>query len=213
MPKTMPKALRLTDAQLILLSRAAKRDDHLVEVDADTKAGALKKVAASLLKRGFLKEAKAKRGQPVCWTDGDARIGLRITDVGLRAIGIEPEAGITSANAKHGDAAAAETKARAQAVGSPRPGSKQALLVELMSRSGGATLDELIGATGWLPHTTRAALTGLRRRGFAIERTARKEGQSAYLIAAAEPEPAPVEKPRAARRRRKNVEASAPASA
>ena len=213
MPKTMHKALRLTDAQLILLSRAAKRNDHLVEVDADTKAGSLKKVAASLLKRGFLEEAKAKRGQPVCWTDGDARISLRITDVGLHAIGIEPQAGTTSPNAKHGDAAAADTKASARAASSPRAGSKQALLVELMSRTGGATLDELIGATGWLSHTTRAALTGLRRRGFAIERTARKEGQSAYLIVAAEPDPAPVGKPRGTRRHRKNLEATAPASA
>ena len=27
---------------------------------------------------------------------------------------------------------------------------------------------ELIAATGWLPHTTRAALTGLRKRGYAV---------------------------------------------
>ena len=30
------------------------------------------------------------------------------------------------------------------------------------------TLDELVASTGWLPHTTRAALTGLRRRGYAV---------------------------------------------
>ena len=30
------------------------------------------------------------------------------------------------------------------------------------------TLAELIAATGWLPHTTRAALTGLRKRGYAV---------------------------------------------
>ena len=27
---------------------------------------------------------------------------------------------------------------------------------------------ELVAATGWLPHTTRAALTGLRKRGYAV---------------------------------------------
>jgi len=32
----------------------------------------------------------------------------------------------------------------------------------------GATLAELVAATGWLPHTTRAALTGLRKRGYAV---------------------------------------------
>ncbi len=32
----------------------------------------------------------------------------------------------------------------------------------------GVTIDELIAATGWLAHTTRAALTGLRNRGYAV---------------------------------------------
>jgi hypothetical protein len=34
-----------------------------------------------------------------------------------------------------------------------------------------ATLDALVKATGWLLHTTRAALTRLRTRGFPIERS------------------------------------------
>ena len=46
-----------------------------------------------------------------------------------------------------------------------------------------------MAATGWLPHTTRAALTGLRKRGYAIERSA-GEGGSVYRIATAEPPPA-----------------------
>jgi DNA-binding MarR family transcriptional regulator len=41
----------------------------------------------------------------------------------------------------------------------------------LLQREEGATLGELIDATGWLPHTTRAALTGLRKKGHAIEKT------------------------------------------
>jgi hypothetical protein len=40
----------------------------------------------------------------------------------------------------------------------------------------------LIAATGWLPHTTRAALTGLRKSGFEIERR-QEDGQgSIYRI-------------------------------
>jgi hypothetical protein len=31
----------------------------------------------------------------------------------------------------------------------------------MLKRSGGATLDEIVKATGWQPHSTRAALTGL----------------------------------------------------
>ena len=52
----------------------------------------------------------------------------------------------------------------------PRAGSKQAQLVAMLMPEAGATLDALIAATGWLPHTVRAALTGLRKRGHAIER-------------------------------------------
>ena len=46
--------------------------------------------------------------------------------------------------------------------------SKQQQLAALIVRDEGATLDQMIAATGWLPHTTRAALTGLKKRGYAI---------------------------------------------
>lgn len=50
---------------------------------------------------------------------------------------------------------------------SPKPPRKVklSLLLELISRKQGATLDELTSATGWLPHTARASITGLRKRG------------------------------------------------
>jgi len=51
---------------------------------------------------------------------------------------------------------------------SPRGGTKIAQVIELLQRREGATLAELVAATGWLPHTTRAALTGLRMRGYAV---------------------------------------------
>jgi hypothetical protein len=45
---------------------------------------------------------------------------------------------------------------------------KQQQLAALVVRDEGATLDQMIAATGWLPHTTRAALTGLKKKGYAI---------------------------------------------
>ena len=51
---------------------------------------------------------------------------------------------------------------------SARAGTKQALLIEMLQRTSGATLAELAQATAWLPHTTRAALTGLRKRGATL---------------------------------------------
>jgi DNA-binding MarR family transcriptional regulator len=63
-----------------------------------------------------------------------------------------------------------------------RTGSKTDAVLELLNRDEGATSAELIEATGWLPHTTRAALTGLRKKGHAIERTKRGD-QTCYRIA------------------------------
>ena len=38
----------------------------------------------------------------------------------------------------------------------------------LLSRAEGATIAQLVAATGWLPHTTRAALTGLKKKGHTV---------------------------------------------
>ncbi len=92
----------------------------------------------------------------------------------------------------------------------PRNGSKQALLVELLSRPEGASLDDLVGATGWLPHTTRAALTGIRRRGYEIERNTTDDGPSRYRVAA--PEPATATKRRRSGPRRGRAKRAAQAS-
>jgi hypothetical protein len=58
------------------------------------------------------------------------------------------------------------------------------LIIKMLSTAEGATIATLMDATGWLSHTTRAALTGLRKRGFVIERR-RGEGAVAptYRIA------------------------------
>lgn len=52
----------------------------------------------------------------------------------------------------------------------PREHTKSNRLLNLMCTDTGASLEEMIEATGWQPHTVRAAITGLRKRGFTIER-------------------------------------------
>ena len=42
-------------------------------------------------------------------------------------------------------------------------------MIGLMQRVDGASLAEMVEQTGWLPHTTHAALTGLRKKGHAIQ--------------------------------------------
>ena len=45
---------------------------------------------------------------------------------------------------------------------------KSDLVIGLLRRTGGATIDEMVAATDWLPHTTRAALTGLKKKGHQV---------------------------------------------
>ena len=67
----------------------------------------------------------------------------------------------------------------------PRDGSKLALLIDLLRRADGATIVDLTQTTGWLAHTTRAAITGLRKRGYAVTRERMGAGESVYRISGA----------------------------
>lgn len=60
----------------------------------------------------------------------------------------------------------------------PKP-TKLATLRALLAREAGATLPQLCAATGWQPHSTRAAFSGLRKTGGTISRTAGPEGSDA----------------------------------
>ena len=64
---------------------------------------------------------------------------------------------------------------------------KQSLVLGLLQKEGGAPLTAIVEATGWLHHTCRAFLTGLRKKGHAIERI-KLDGETRYVIA---PAPAP----------------------
>lgn len=50
----------------------------------------------------------------------------------------------------------------------PKRQNKTDIVLELLARSEGVTLDQLGAVTGWLPHTCRAAFTGLRKKGHAV---------------------------------------------
>ena len=152
---TTPK---LTDTQLLLLSGASQRDDRLITIPETLKGAAVKKTVSKLIGLNFAEEVAVKRDQPHWRMDEDEHpIGLKITEVGLAAIRIEsepepaPVAEQKTAKRKSDKPAQAEQEASPAA---SRPGTKQALIISLLQRKHGATLDDMIEATGWLPHTT-----------------------------------------------------------
>lgn len=56
------------------------------------------------------------------------------------------------------------------------PSSKSSLVLQMLQRLEGATIAQIATTTGWLPHTTRAALTGLKKKGHEIT-SEKAEGQ------------------------------------
>ena len=188
-------SIKLTDTQLVMLSAAAQREDRCIGAPPSLKGAAAQKIETKLVAAGLAKEIKAKPGAHV-WRRDDANgqaYALNLTAAGLKAIAVEDAEAIEGAaglspttsgevpKSDHG--AAAGIVAPPTAIAWPREGSKLAAVVGLLRREGGATIDQLADAMGWLPHTTRAALTGLRKRGFGIDR--RKpadERAGAYVI-------------------------------
>jgi hypothetical protein len=168
---------KLNDTQALLLSHASKAcSGSLVPLPAgcapeDEK---ITKAVASLLRRKLVEERNTSAAAEA-WREGDdTRAGLFITPAGLSAIGVETEgsAGIASdAPSPPSPASAART-------------SKITGVLALLQRPEGASIADLIAATDWLPHTTRAALTGLRKKGHSIERFVRDE-VTCYRIAEA----------------------------
>lgn len=186
----MPK---LTDNQLIVLSKAAARDDGVAVAPHGMGKTAAAKVGSSLVARKLMRESRSKPGMPV-WREAEGKnISLVITRAGRDAIGVGDDAMPSDRSGLEATEAGAAVKAQKASIAAqpeqhsigaaPRAGSKQALIVDMLSKERGVTIDALIKATGWLPHTTRAALTGLRKRGFAVERIPHAPGASLYRIA------------------------------
>ena len=175
---------KLTDTQLIVLSKAAQRDDGAAVVPDRMGAAVARKVGDALVSRKLMREIRTKSGMPVWRKDEDDRpMSLVILRAGRDAIGVDDEAGEVEPEVvpARGTRAAAKPEI-VKSDAAPRAGSKQALVIAMLSKDKGVALDALVEATGWLPHTTRAAMTGLRKRGYMIERSHHEKLGSIYRI-------------------------------
>jgi Protein of unknown function (DUF3489) len=59
----------------------------------------------------------------------------------------------------------------------PRAGTKQARMIELLERPEGATVEQIAAATGWQHHTIRGAISGALKKklGLTVEATRTRE--------------------------------------
>jgi len=183
---------KLSDTQRVILSAASQRDDGAVlplPESLKIKGGAVNKVLGSLEAKGLIGHQGAPRG--------DDPPPLRITRAGLEAIGVEPEAADTApateagtAGAVPAEAASAPPPAKREAKAkarpgkaaladkpTPRTGTKQAQMIELLRRPEGATVEQIAEATGWQHHTVRGAISGALKKklGLNVEATRTRE--------------------------------------
>ncbi|MEH6791987.1 DUF3489 domain-containing protein [Parasphingorhabdus sp.] len=63
-----------------------------------------------------------------------------------------------------------------------KPQTKSDTVIALLGRAKGAALDEICKVTNWQPHSVRAFLSGLRKKGHNILKTSR-DGAPCYHIA------------------------------
>jgi hypothetical protein len=68
----------------------------------------------------------------------------------------------------------------------PPASTKRAQLIGLLERPEGATVAEIGQRLGWLPHTVRAAITGLRKAGREVTRSRDADDRSVYRLAPVE---------------------------
>ena len=158
---------KLTDTQAIILSAAANRQNHVALPLPDSlRGGAAAKVVGAMLAKGFLEEVEAdmRNGEPVWREIGDGHgVTLIATNTGLAAIGIETD----RSEAKPTEDAAPKTR-------TPREGTKQAKLIAMLRAKSGATIEEIVAATGWQSHTVRGAMSGALKKKLGLEVTSEK---------------------------------------
>ena len=172
---------KLSDTQVVVLAAAAARADLRVLPAPETlklKGAALERTLHALLNRGLIAEAATTEPAATDGPDGE-REHLVITPAGLEAIGVEGQ--------RAGDSPAdtpSEQRTHSEPQGA-RPGGKLGVLLDAVSRPEGATLEDLAAASGWLPHTTRAAITRLRQRGYDVRLATRGTRRAYRLVPAA----------------------------
>jgi len=150
------KTMKLSETQTNLLTAAAQHPEHLLaDFPANLKGGARLKVLTSLANANLI----AAHSQA---EDGTTRFA--ITDAGRSALGIAIEA---------------------KATPSKREGTKQATLIELLQRPEGATLEQMVQATGWQQHTVRGCMAGALKKKLGLSIVSEKtDGQQrTYRIA------------------------------
>ena len=130
------------------------------------------------------------------------RTTLVATTAAFAVLGIDPQEALAEDETEGADEAAdapitlGKTKSRASRKAAPRSRaeSKQAQLIAMLRRAKGATIDEIVEALGWQPHTVRGAIAGALKKKLGLAVTSRRTRDAGGSIAQ-RPERAPSSRP------------------
>ena len=164
--------MALSNTQLIVLSAACQRPDRSIyPLTTKLPGGAAAKVLGSLLNKNLVKEVPAKRADTIWREDKKrGRLTLRATSDAFKALGLDdaPAEAASSIEGKPelgGSRKASKSKPKAHGI---RADSKQAKLIEMLMRPKGASIDEIVTAFGWQPHTVRGAIAGALKKKLGL---------------------------------------------
>lgn len=170
---------KLTETQTLILTRASARSGNLALPLPEGLHGAAAKMAIGrMIKLGLIEEADAnlRRKEPLWRETGDGHgTTLIATEAGLAAVGIEPLVSRAVASARNANAEPAPATGGAAPVRG-RAGTKQATIIALLQRPDGASIAEIVAATGWKAHSARGMISGVLKKKLGLAITTVKEG-------------------------------------
>lgn len=157
---------KLSTAQAAILSEAAKSPASCITTFMkDIKNPMIRqKSLDSMLAKGVINKRFSDRGEEI----------YLISDAGHEAVGNTQKQSVTPCNAEKQDVTPSNE---------PKRETKQTIIISLLSREEGATLAELIDATGWKPHSVRGHLSNMRKKhGVPVQAFTNSDGKRGYQI-------------------------------